>query len=260
MNSNENTQPLTDDLVADAAPAAPVKGRRRRNALIGAGAAVALVMMGGGAYAFASSNGDNASDVGTHASSTGSQSADDHSDDADDHSDDGGRDDDGRHDDADDHSDDSDDDSRTSGAPRAASDEAALRNAAEAAIAHAGGEGVTSIDVERGGYDIDVRLADGTEVDLFVRTDGTIRTDDDDDDSDDDSSEPLLDLAKLGDILAAAQSAATAKAGSAGVIESISTDDESSKAYEVELRLDDRRDVEVELAGDLTVVTVDIDD
>ena len=100
--------------------------------------------------------------------------------------------------------------------------------------------------------------ADGTEVDVFVALDGTVRTDDDDDD--DRSDDPVLDLARLGDILAAAQSAATAEAGTSGVVDSISTSDDASKRYEVEFRLDDRRDVEVELTADLTSVSVEIDD
>lgn len=233
MNSNENPQSPVDETATAATTRKP---RHRRNLLIGLGAAVALVAMGGGAYAVGTAAADEDDDrTGVHAASDDDHSSDDRDDD------DGDR-----------------DGVRPSDAPYAASDAAALRAAAEQAIAHADGTGVTAIEVERGGYDIDVLRADGTEIDVFIGADGTVRTDDTDDEDDDD--DPLLDLAKLGDILAAAQSAATTEAGAAGVVDSVSTSDGSSRAYEVDLRLDDRRDVEIELADDLTVVAVDIDD
>lgn len=243
MNTDENTQPLPEDPAASApSDAKSPRPRHRRNLLIGLGAAVALVAMGGGAYAIASAADEDDDDrTGSSAISrtvAGSTSDDDPSDD--------------------DRRGDDDGAVSTTGSVFAASDASAMRDAAEQAIAHVDGTSVTSIEVERGGYDIDVLLADGTEYDVFVGVDGTIREHRDDDD--DDSSDPALDLVKLGDIIAAAQSAATTETGEAGVIDSVSTDDDPSKAYEVELRLDDRRDVEIELNADLTVVTIDIDD
>ncbi|MGF2950318.1 PepSY domain-containing protein [Microbacterium alcoholitolerans] len=247
MNTDENTQPLPEDTAASAPiDAKSPRPRHRRNLLIGLGAAVALVAMGGGAYAIASAaddDDDRAASSAVSGAVAGSTDDDSTSDD------DRPEDDDRRGDD--------DRAVATTGSAFAASDASAMRDAAEQAIAHVDGTGVTSIEVERGGYDIDVLLADGTEYDVFVGVDGTIREHRDDDD---DSSDPALDLTKLGDIIAAAQSAATAEAGDAGVVDSVSTDDDSSKAYEVELRLNDRRDVEIELNADLTVVTIDIDD
>ncbi|MEJ1088988.1 hypothetical protein WDU99_11735 [Microbacterium sp. Mu-80] len=239
MNSSENTQPLSED----ATPATTEhKPRHRRNLLIGLGAAAALIAMGGGAYAVGAAMDDDDDD-----DRVGVQVADHdgaHRDASDDVSDDDG-------------TVDERGESSSSNAAAPASDPATLRAAAEQAIAHVDGTGVTSIDVKWRGYEFDVLRTDGTEVEVFIGPDGAVRTDDDDDDRSDD---PVLDLAQLGDILAAAQSAASAETGMEGTVDSISTSDDASKRYEVDLDLDDRRDVEVELTADLKTVTVEIDD
>ncbi|GAA2887187.1 hypothetical protein [Microbacterium esteraromaticum] len=243
------TERLDDASAPTAASAAPAtdagrRSRRTRNTLIGVGAGVALLAFGGGAFAIGNAVGDDDDDdrPGMHAPAApggddrGGQPG--HAESDDDRGDD-------RH----------GDDSAGASAP---ADAAALRAAAEAAIAHASAEGITSIEIERGGYDIDTRLADGTEQDLFVTPEGTVR-ERGNDDVDDDDDDPLIDLAQLGDILAAAQAAATDSGAAETAFHSLSTSS-SAAVYEVELRTGVRGDAEVELDADLGVVRVDIDD
>lgn len=133
----------------------------------------------------------------------------------------------------------------------AASDEPAdLVAAIDAAIAAAGGGEATSIEVERDGWDVDVRLADGTEVDVRVLVDGepVVRADDDGDDT---SNDPALDPARIADI----RDAAIAAAGGGSLV-SIETDDEGGQLrFEVEVA-NGGDDVDVELADDLSVIEV----
>ncbi|WP_313356849.1 hypothetical protein [Microbacterium sp.] len=248
MDNDEKT-PATSTAPADSTADAgadtksPGRGRRRtRTILIGAGAAVALLAFGGGAYAIGAAVGDDDDDrPGIHAPGS-------HDDDARD-----GRSAPGRHDD------DGDDDDRggEGSAAWAPADAAALRSAAEAAIEHASAEGITSIEVERGGYNIDAHLADGTEVDLFVTPEGVVR-ERGDDDANDDRDDPVIDLARLGDILTAAQSAAGDAGAAEAAFHALSTSG-SGAVYEVELRGGDRSEVEVDLDAELAVVRVDID-
>ncbi|OIU86757.1 hypothetical protein [Microbacterium sp. AR7-10] len=238
-----------DDAVAPApagSPAAdapsevksPARSRNRR-ILIGAGAALALLAFGGGAFAIGAAVADDDDDrPGIHA--PGSRDADERGGRPGNGSDDDRRDDDVQPGDA--------------GAVSVPVDAAALRTAAETAVEHASAEGITSIEVERGGYDIDARLADGTGVDLFVTAEGAVRERGRDDDGDD----PLIDLAQLGDILAAAQSAARDEGATETTFHALSTSS-SGAVYEVELLGGDRTDVEVELDAELGVVRVDVD-
>lgn len=239
---------------AAAAPSTSDSGRRSRrtrNTLIGVGAGVALLAFGGGAFAIGNAVGDDDDDdrPGMHAPAApggdarGEQRG--HGEPGDDRGGDRG----------DDRGDDRRDDGAGASAP---ADAAALRAAAEAAIAHASAEGITSIEIERGGYDIDAKLADGTEQDLFVTPEGTVR-ERGDDEADDDDDDPLIDLARLGDILAAAQSAATDAGAAETTFHSLSTSS-SEAVYDVDLRTGARGEAEVELDADLGVVRVDIDD
>lgn len=223
------------------------RSRRTRNTLIGVGAGVALLAFGGGAFAIGNAVGDDDDDDRPRMHAPAAPGGDarggqpGHGEPGDDHG--GDRDDDRQG-----------DDSAGASAP---ADAAALRAAAEAAIAHVSAEGITSIEIERGGYDIDARLADGSERDLFVTPDGTVR--ERGNDADDDDDDPLIDLAQLGDILSAAQSAATDAEAAETAFHSLSTSS-SEAVYEVELRTGARGDAEVELDADLGVVRVDIDD
>lgn len=141
---------------------------------------------------------------------------------------------------------------------RPATDAAALRSAAERAIAAVNGTGATSIDVERGGYEVEVRLPDGSETEVFVATDGAVtqRAERDADDRRD----PLLDLDRLGDIVDAALAASASAGGVEAAIDSVSTTEDRGVAYEVSILLADGRDIDVELAADLSVVAVDLED
>lgn len=211
--------------------------RRSRNLLIGAGAVVALLAFGGGAFAIGSEVADDDDDrpaAQAPAASDGARETQQRA--------------------GDDEDDDRDDRSATS----APVDAAALRTAADAAIAHVSAEGITSIEIERAGYDVDARLADGTEAELFVTHEGTVRERDDDSD-DDDNDDPYIDLDRMGDILAAAQTAAADAGATRTAFHALSTSS-SEAVYEVELRVDERDEAEVELAADLRVVRVDIDD
>ncbi|MFJ4046546.1 hypothetical protein ACIPV2_12460 [Microbacterium sp. NPDC089987] len=236
-----------DSSTPDTAPAAEnhVGGRsRNRRILIGAGAAVALLAFGGGAFAIGTAVADDDDDdrPGIHA--PGSRDGDAR----------GGQ---PGHGPGGDREDDRDERPGDAGAASAPADAGALRAAAEAAIEHSSAEGITSIEIERGGYDIDARLSDGSEVDLFVTPEGSVRERGGDEANDDDD-DPLIDLAQLGDILAAAQSAATDAGATETAFHALSTSS-SGAVYEVELRGGDRSEVEVELDADLGVVQVDID-
>ncbi|WP_309065389.1 hypothetical protein [Microbacterium sp.] len=227
--------------------------RRRRNILIGAGAAVALLVVGGGAFAIGAEIADDDEDdrPGMHAEHDGSARGGQPG--GDDRPGDDGRGDDGRGDDA-------DDDRRGDvgpGAPVPASDAASLRDAAEKAITAADAEGAVAIDVERGGYDVEVRLADGTEPDVFVAGDGSTEVRDEDDTEAD--ADPVLDLAKLDAVVTAALDAAEAEVDGTGVVHSVAASDDAGVAYEVTVRFG-RSDAEIDLDADLAAVRVDVDD
>ena len=222
------------------------RGERRRKMrplVIGAGAAAAILLLGGGGIAIGAAIADNGDDdqvslTNSESSAPGVQSDDSAQSGSDDDDNDG----------------DNGDDNGTSGAsdsgaaaPAEAGD---LTDAIEAAIAEANGEGATAIEVERDGYDVDVQLADGTEQEVRVALDGTATVRDGDSDTDDD---PLLDTAKLGDII----DAALAEAGG-GTIESISTDN-GPAAYEVSVDMGNGDDTDVDLDANLAVLNVDRD-
>ncbi|REJ05926.1 hypothetical protein DY023_08290 [Microbacterium bovistercoris] len=233
---------------ADAAnaTASAQKPKRRpgRIALIAGAAAVALVAVGGGAYAVTGGFDDDRGSQGAFAADH--DDADD-AHDADDDGRDDTTDDDGRDDKTDD--DGRDDDGDGSQAP---ADAASLRAAAESAIAETGAQGATSIEAEHGGYEVELRRADGIELDAFVATDGTVRVASDDDD--DRSDDALIDL----HLLSTVTDAAVAAAG--GTVEKVSTTSQSGVVYEVELRTTDGRDAEVLLDADAVVVATDLDD
>lgn len=230
------------------------RGRRRRNLLIGAAAAVALLAVGGGAYAIGANTADDDDDRPAFSEEGRHDGANQGDDDGHD------RDDDRR--DVDDRDDRADrDDSQVPGTGAAdlpPADAASLRDAAEAAITETGASGVTSIDVERGGYEVEVVLADGTSPDVFVAEDRKISTGADRDD--DQADDPVLDLDRLSDLVAAALAASESASGADGRIDSLSTSDDPGTAYEVSIRLSDGRDVDVDLDADLAVVRTDVDD
>lgn len=261
MNENKHQTPASDEFenphartqempeqgraAAADAPDSQQKSRgRKRGLLIGAAAVAALVAVGGSAYAIGANIGDD--DRDRSAAVAGDRSGHD-GDDADDEAAGG-------------HAQPDDSAAGRSGASQnlPPTDAAALREAAELAIADSDAQGASSIDVERGGYEIETQLADGSEPDVFVTVDGTVTTGTDRPDSD--RPDPILDLTKLEDISRAALAAAAEAGGADGAIDSISSSDDRGVAYEVSVRLPDGRDADIELADDLGVVTSDIDD
>ncbi|MDQ0646540.1 putative membrane protein YkoI [Microbacterium natoriense] len=253
MNTEENTpqQPDRDaetqrfdtEPAAPAAPAGPQSGRRRRNILIGAAATVAILAVGGGAYAIGAEVGDDDDDRPAASQGSGSSATDDGDRDGD-RADDGARDDDRA--------------PETGAGAGIVADAASMRDAAEAAIGAAGGTGASSIDVEHGGYEVEVLLADGSEVDVFVGADGAASVDPSRDD--DRRADPALDLATLGDIIDAALAASSEASGGDGTVDAVSSSDDQGVAYEVSIRLADGRDADIDLAADLALVFADVDD
>ncbi|GAA2175786.1 hypothetical protein GCM10009846_27030 [Agrococcus versicolor] len=136
------------------------------------------------------------------------------------------------------------------GVDASASEPAALVDAIDAAVAAADGEGATSVELERDGWKVDVLLADGTEVDVRVYADGReALVQQDDDDS---TGDPLLDTGRIADIVDAAIAAA-----GGGTVDSIESEGDDSHAFSVQVDLGGDRDVDVDLAEDLAVVSVD---
>lgn len=246
QDPDEPTNPAAQTRASDPVPVAAEDsaGRstsgRKRNLLIGTAAAVALLAVGGSAYAIGANIGDDDHDgrtavAGDHPRAGSGIDGDD---------------------------DGADGDTSITNLEERGSKPAAtvpaLRAAAEKAIARTSARGVTSIDVEHGGYEVELQLADGRESEVFVTADGAVSTGSDR--PDEDRPDPLLDLARLEAISQAALSAVSTTGGAHGSIDSIGTTDDRGVGYEVSIRLPGHRDAEVELAGDLSVLTTDIDD
>lgn len=249
MNQNEKPQPV-DSVSPDAQTSPAEAGRsrgRRRGLLIGAAAAVALIAVGGSAYAIGAAIGDDHDDDRSPAASDTRSGADRGSD----------RNDRDREQSGDGRGDATGGDRNSAGSNPPPADVAALRAAADKAIAESDAKGVTSIDVRSGGYEVDVQLADGSEPGVFVAVDGTVTVGTD---RPDDRLDPILDLGALDGISKAAVAAAAEAGGADGTIDSISTTGESGVAYEVSIRLPDGRSADIDLASDLAVVSSDIDD
>lgn len=248
--SPENS-PNTVVVDESAQPAMTTKARLQKNApwLIGAGAAVAVLLLGGGGMAVGAAlagndRGDSSVSGGEHRSSEhrdGDGERADSSEDTDDNAD--GTDGDDRGGDRE--SDSGSTSGSAAGAGLAKADAASLTDAIDAAIAQASGDGATSIDVERGGWSVDVVLSDGTEVEVFVAEGGsaTIRESDTDR-----STDPVIKTSQLSSII----DAAVEKAGG-GSVESISTGNDLAR-YEVSVDLGNGQDVDVELDNTLAVI------
>ncbi|GAA1408007.1 hypothetical protein AUR04nite_13240 [Glutamicibacter uratoxydans] len=212
---------------------APVQTRSSRKAYgITAAALVALLAAAGTAYAASSANADDSTQPAA-ASPAATQQATGHDDD--------------------DNDNDHDDRKHTGTLADASID--ALRTAAQAALTHANAQSVSSIEVERGGYEVEVLFANHDEQELFVAADGSIKASAVEKADADDDAEPALDLSQLDAVATAAQAAAQGKELS---LESISASDDAPEAYEVEFRSGTGDDVEVNL--DAALKPVDIDD
>jgi uncharacterized membrane protein YkoI len=120
--------------------------------------------------------------------------------------------------------------------------------AIDTAITAAGGGSATSIEVEHGGWHIDVRLDDGSELDVRVPVSGDALVREDD--HDDRSSDLPLDPARIPAIVDAAVAAA-----GGGTVRSIESEDDDVR-FEVEVTVDGD-DTDVDLADDLSVLAVE---
>ena len=144
-----------------------------------------------------------------------------------------------------------------------------LARASAAALAETGDGTVTGVEVDDGGYDVEVRLTDGTEVDVELGSDFAIlRTENDDadddsgDDSDGDSDDGADDGSDSDDLPVGdaerqqAIDAALAEAGAGDV-----TDVEHDEGgYDVEVRLADGTEIDVDLDSDFAVLHTEHDD
>ncbi|EWS81001.1 hypothetical protein BF93_00610 [Brachybacterium phenoliresistens] len=273
MNPSSPQTPDSPETTGAAASAAGTRPRRARALMMGSAAAAVLILGGGTAYALGGPGMDG-DDLGGVTAESGSDDQDRDADDRDDANDADDRDDadntDDRNDTDDQDADDADDrdaddaddrddaDSRLADLP--ASDAASMRTAADQAIAGTGAEGVTTIEVVSGGYEIEVRLSDGTESDVHIAADGTVTVRAEDDTEADDDAEPLLDLAQLPAIETAALDAASAEGVADGVVTEISSSDDPGTAIEAEVLAGDGTGADVELDAALTVLSTDIDE
>lgn len=196
--------------------------RKRKGLFIGAGATAALLLAGGVAYGIAGDTGDNGDSVRSVAAENRT-------------------------------------DSGAPQDPRDLSDAASFRDAAEQAVAEAGGHGASSIDLEGNGHEVDVELDDGGSADVHVATDGAMRIETEEADRSGDE-DPALDLAALEDIMEAALAASGDAGVRDGYVESVSSSDDRGVTYDVSVRGQDGREVEVDLADDFSVTATELDD
>lgn len=140
-----------------------------------------------------------------------------------------------------------------------------LEKASKAALAETGEGRVTDSESDDGGYEIEVTLDDGSEVDLWlndsfevVRVDSDDDTGSDDDnsaDSDDNGSDD--DRALTAEERTSAETAALAAAP--GTVTEVERSDDGDHAFEVEITREDGTEVDVKLDQAFAVVQVDED-
>lgn len=129
-------------------------------------------------------------------------------------------------------------------------DPEAFQYAVTVAIAETGADGATSIETVRDGWEVDVRRGI-EEIDVYVASDGTATVVDSDDEDDRDR---FIVVDQIPDIFHTAIEAA-----GGGTVQQISTDDDDDHFYQVDIRLDNGQEVEVELTETLGVHDVDVD-
>lgn len=148
------------------------------------------------------------------------------------------------------------------------------RDRVGAAAVEAAGGG-TAVDVEasddRGeAYEVEVRMDDGTEVDVTLDQDlkpvsqdadtDTDDTDADDTDADDtDDTDDTDDRALSADERRSAEQAALDAVGG-GTVEQVEASDDGAEAYEVAVRMDDGTEWDVDLDADYQVLSKTADD
>lgn len=142
----------------------------------------------------------------------------------------------------------------TDGAPASAG-----TDAAEQAVAEAGGNGASSVDIEGNGHEVEVELDDGASAEVHVAADGAMRVETEEADRSD-QQDPVLDLDALDDAVNAALAASGEAGVRDGVVDSVSASDDRGVTYEVSVQGQDGREVDVDLADDFSVVATDLDD
>lgn len=218
-----NSEPTPNAPIDDRNTETPTAPRRKRALLIGGIAAGALLLAGGTAAAVTAINGASTDTVlSSNAQSRGGPTAAA--------------------------------DVRTQ-ATQDAPAATAFIDAKNAAVAAVGGAGTDSIEWHNGGFEVDVRLGDGSEQTVHVAADGTTQVRSDID-SPDRTPDPLLTDADIEAILASV----TAHSSTAAVTD-ISTSDDGAP-FEVDIRDADGTESELDLdaAYAITVVDVDRDD
>jgi uncharacterized membrane protein YkoI len=135
----------------------------------------------------------------------------------------------------------------------------ALERASAAALAHTGGGQVTDTEVgdEESYYEVEVTLEDGREVDVQLDEAFNV-VGDEADDSEADEADDEADRSITGPALERASAAALAHTGGGKVTDTEVGDEESY--YEVEVTLEDGREVDVRLDETFTVVGDDPDE
>ncbi|TFC01577.1 hypothetical protein E3O42_09315 [Cryobacterium adonitolivorans] len=147
----------------------------------------------------------------------------------------------------------------------------ALDQASAAALDAVGSGTVTDTETETGGtdpnaYEVEVTLADGTEVDVALdKSFAVLWVDDeagrsDDDGTSDSGADDSAGRAAVSDAdrdAASAAALATLPAGTAGTVTEVEPSDDVDHAWEVEITLDNGQDVDVELDAGFAVLKVD---
>lgn len=132
----------------------------------------------------------------------------------------------------------------------------ALQQASDAALAHTGEGTVTDSETSdgEGYYEVEVTLDDGREVDVHLDEGfavlGSERDDEEEDDDDAQVTGPARDEA----------AAAALEAAGGGTVTDVEAADDGADGYEVEVRLEDGTEVDVDLDADLAVLSVENDD
>lgn len=144
-----------------------------------------------------------------------------------------------------------------------------LAAAGTAALTEAGDGTITEVDVDANGYDVEVLRPDGTRIDVDLDHDFNVLasqpdTDDndtDDNDADDNDADDDSDDIAVGDAeRQQAGDAALAETGDGTVTDVEFERNASGDGYDVEVRLADGSEVDVELDAAFNVLRTDVDD
>jgi hypothetical protein len=144
-----------------------------------------------------------------------------------------------------------------SGSVAVTADAASLTSAIDRAIAAVDGVGASSVALSGGLFEVDVLLADGREIDVYVAADGSVRADPVANIII--SQDPAIDTSRLSAVIDAALAAVSASVGQGGVISELSTTSSPGRAFDITVMLPGGNMVYLELADNLSVVEFDLD-